>query len=96
MIRSAIDASALPKRAPGIAFALKVGTSLVDWFNAGDKTGEHADVWVDHHRIAHERRPDSTGRVWCGAKILGDDAPSHSRVHPVGCRACIAARPCST
>jgi hypothetical protein len=70
-------------------------SSPVAWFAVDGETGEateHADVWTDHHRIAHERHPTREDMTWCGRRTLGSDAPSYARIFAVGCHACAAAR----
>ncbi|GAA0516086.1 hypothetical protein GCM10011581_47600 [Saccharopolyspora subtropica] len=56
-------------------------------------SGEHAEIWIDHHRVAHERNPHRYSWTWCDSRIVGSDAPTHARlISVVGCRACVIAR----
>ncbi|MEU6270195.1 hypothetical protein [Saccharopolyspora shandongensis] len=91
---TAITMAGLPVRTPHAAMLHERASSPVDWFpnnTDNDDDTEHADVWTDHHRITHERHPTHDGMTHCGKRILGSDAPSHSRIYPVGCRLCAAA-----
>ncbi|PKW19030.1 hypothetical protein [Saccharopolyspora spinosa] len=85
----------LPIRTPHAAVLHELASSPVDWFPKDPDTAddiEHAEVWTDHHRVTHERHPTRDGVTRCGKRIPGSDAPSHSRIYPVGCRFCVAAR----
>lgn len=62
------------------------------WFRCDDTGTDAAEVWVDHHRSAHERDPDRNGWTLCGTKVIGGNAPTHAEIGAVGCRNCAARR----
>ncbi|MEV0088209.1 hypothetical protein [Saccharopolyspora sp. NPDC050642] len=84
----------LPVRTPRNTVFHNHASSPVDWFAEHSETGDetdYADVWIDHHRVAHERHPTRDGMTHCGTRILGSDAPTHARISAVGCHLCAAA-----
>jgi hypothetical protein len=94
MTTNTITPTGLPTRTPSTAMRLNHEPSPVTWFSEDNKTVDddaYADIWIDHHRVAHARDPARPGMTRCDIRIIGSDAPSHARVCVVGCRACAAA-----
>ncbi|MBB5158824.1 hypothetical protein [Saccharopolyspora phatthalungensis] len=66
------------------------GTS--PWFTSDDAGAELADIWVDHHRQAHEREHARRSWTLCEMRVIGGNAPTLAHVSVVGCRNCAARR----
>ncbi|MBB5160049.1 hypothetical protein BJ970_007650 [Saccharopolyspora phatthalungensis] len=86
----------LPVRALEATIAPQQSRTPVAWFTSDDIGTAPADIWVDHHRTAHERAQARRGRTLCDVRVIGGNAPTHAQVSVVGCRNCAARRAAPT